>query len=158
MTAHGGLAPRRPDQIHVPAPRTIQPGARILRLGGTPQSADVLNQGAQAATPFYTFTKAARIHAAGLTFSVSTDASYTAATQQLYARVTTQSGLVLCHVQLSVSGPTQNEPGADRFKAPEAGVPVAAGDKLLLDVNNGTIVTGGHGTMHADCSVFFTIP
>ena len=155
---HGGLPPRRPDQHELPSPRGLSPGARIQRLGGTPQSQDQLNINSQAATSFYTFPAAGRLFTAGLAFAVGSDNSYTAAVDQFYARLTTQSGLVLCSVQLVIVQANDHDSGTDQWQGPQTGVPVNKGDQLILDVNNGAPVAGGFGAMRADCRVTFTIP
>jgi hypothetical protein len=77
---------------------------------------------------------------------------------QFYARLLTASGIVLCSIQLVISGPTQADSNTDRFTGPDTGIPVDVGDQLILDVNNGVAVTGGQGLMRADCEVFFTTP
>lgn len=161
--SHGGLPGRRPDQYHEPSPRSLTAGTRIQRLGGTPQSQGTTS-GAQVATVFYTFTAASRITAAEISFATASNASYTGGPQQLYARVTANTakfGIInLGNVQLALSGPTQTANGQGGIAAPDAGIPVAVGDTLLLDVNNnvspGTGGTGG--SMRAECSVLFLTP
>jgi hypothetical protein len=155
--SRGGLPPRRPDQHDLPAPRGVTPGARITRLGGTPQSQSA-TAGSQAATAFYTFPAAGRLFASEISFAITSNNTFAAASQQLYARVSTQSGINLGNVQLSLSNANQIASGHGGLTLPDTGVPVAKGDKLLLDVNNGATVTGGQGTMRAECTVFFTIP
>lgn len=153
----GQLPPRRPDQIGLDSPRSTTPGARITRLGGTPDSKSAVGAGAQAPTAFYTFAKSGRLFAAEISFAVGTNASYAASVTQLYAEVSTLSGLNLGTVELAVAGASQAVNGQGGLTLPDAGVPVAAGDKLRLDVNNGaTLGTGG--VMRATCEVFFTIP
>lgn len=154
----GGLPPPRPDQVERETPRGVAAGQRLLRLGGVPTSAGVLGATAQAPTAFYTFGQAGRLFTAGLSFAAVTNGAYTPGVLQLYARVTTQSGLVLCSVQLAIFAAGTGANGGDRFTGPQAGVPVAKGDKLILDVNNGVIIPGGNGVMHADCEVFFSLP
>lgn len=156
--SHGGLPPRRPDQTGLPAPRGTAPGARITRIGGTPQGQDQLNVNSQAATAFYTFPKAARLFTAGLAYAVGSDATFAGSVDQFYARLSTASGLVLCSVQLVICTASDHDSDTDDWSGPDTGVPVAAGDQLVLDVNNGAPVTGGFGAMRADCNVIFTIP
>jgi hypothetical protein len=157
--SHGGLPPRRPDQTGLPSPRGTAPGARIARIGGTPGGADQLNVNSQPATAFYTFAEAGRLFTAGLAFAVGSDASFTStAVDQFYARLSTASGLVMCSIQLAICAPSDHDSDTDDWAGPDTGVPVAAGDQLVLDVNNGAPVAGGFGAMRADCSVIFTIP
>jgi len=153
----GGLPPRRPDQHELATPRGVTPGARITRLGGTPGSAPASANGAQLPTVFFTFNAKARIFTAGLSFTVGSNATYAASVTPIYAHVITASGLLLCVVRLSVSGPTQIANGGDRFQGPDAGVPVAKGDQLLLDINN-NVSLGTGGLMSAECAVFYSIP
>jgi hypothetical protein len=153
----GNLPPRRPDQQSLPAPRGTTPGARITRLGGTPGSKSAVGAGAQVPTAFYTFPQAGRLFAAEISFAVGTNASYSASVTQLYATVSTLSGLNLGTVELAVAAPSQAVNGQGGLTLPDAGVPVAAGDKLRLDVNNGASLGIG-GVMRATCEVFFTLP
>lgn len=153
----GQLPPLRPDQVAFPSPRGTTPGARITRLGGTPGSKSAVGAGAQVPTVFYTFTSAGRLFAAEISFAVGTNASYAASVTQLYAQISTLSGLFLGTVELCVSGAAQAVSGRGGLSLPSAGVPVAAGDKLRLDVNNG-VSLGTGGVMRATCEVFFTIP
>jgi hypothetical protein len=153
------VAAPRPDQRDTQAtPRSPAAGARLLRLGGVPKTASALNVTPQAATTFHTFGNAGRLFTVGLAFAAGSDASYSAAVDQFYARVVTISGLVLCSVQISISAPSDHDSGNAFWRGPEAGVPFAAGDGLQLDVNNGAGVSGGFGAMRADCEAFFAIP
>lgn len=153
----GGLPPPRPDQLEEVTPRTTAPGQRILRLGGTPGSQSQLALPPQVATAFFTFPAAGRLFTAGIYLAGGTNNSYGTSVTQFYARLSTQSGIVLCSVQLAIAGPNQGQSGGDRFIAPAAGLPVAKGDKLLFDVNN-NVGFGTTGLMRADCEIFYTIP
>lgn len=178
---HGGLAPRRPDQHQQPTPRTVAPGSRatqvtnsktapltvqIVNKAGTPvitqdggvanmASADQLQVNQQVATSFHTFAAASRIWAVHLSFAAGSNAGYSASVTQLYAQVTTQSGIVLAVVELVIAGPAQADSGDGDLAIP--GIEVAQGDKLLLDVNNG-VGLGSGGLIRASTTVMYSTP
>jgi len=158
---HGGLAPPRPDQRGDRAPRGTVPGARQQRLGGLPESQDQLSVSQQAPTAFHTFQFPGRLFSAGLTYAVGANASYAGSVTQFYARLYTLSGLVMCSIQIVLCAPSTGQQGNDRWTGPDTGFPVAAGDMLILDVNNGTPVgptPGAWGLMRSDCEISFTTP
>jgi hypothetical protein len=124
-----------------------------------PDSADSSVNGAQPPTVFYTFLQRGRIYSAFISFAAGTDNSYTAAVTQLYARVSTAiGGINLGTVRLVVVTANDHDSDTNNFTGPDAGIPVEAGEELLLDLNNGSPIPGGFGLMGADCSVFYTIP
>jgi hypothetical protein len=129
-----------------------------VRLGGTPASATDQHAGALSPTVFYTFPSAGRIFACELTFTFGTNNAYAVGVQQLYARVTTASGIILGTVRLTATVPSQSGNGQGGITAPESGIPVAKGDQLIFDVNNGVTLTGNDGVMDAECSVLYSIP
>lgn len=167
--SHGGLPPRRPDQVNERTPRMPVPGARttpivnkpgvpiIVQDGGVPNmnSASQVNVGPQAPTGFHTFANNGRIWGAHLSFAAASNGSYgTGAITQLYARVRTASFFTICVIELCLAGPGQpvNGDGDPTFP----GVPVLAGDALQLDVNNGIVPS--NVLQRASVTVFFSVP
>jgi len=117
-------------------------------------SADAISVSPQAATAFFTFPKAAKIWGSHLSYAVGANSAYAAGNSQFYARVKTQSGFIMCTIELAVSDASQDPNGDGDPTFP--GVPVAAGDKLQLDVNNGVTVAGV--VQRASVVVFYSIP
>jgi hypothetical protein len=117
------------------------------------KSASIRNQGTGQYT-FASFSAAARIWAAHLSFAITANGSYGTNSSQVYARVQTKSGLDLSVVEVAVSGPSTNDSGDADLSIP--GISVAAGDGLILDVNGGNGIV--NVVMHASAVVIYSVP
>lgn len=103
---------------------------------------------------FKTFGGAGRIWRVRLASSVASDNTFSGAPAQLIHDIETGSGTTLAVAELSISGPLQSVPGGDSdlFN----GLPIANGDTLILNVNNGVSVSGV--TQRASALVLYSIP
>lgn len=143
-------------------PGPVQTAAAITKSGIPPKvpgltSVVIEAQNAETPTTWFTFPAASTIWGAGLSFSVASNNSFTAATAQFYAKIFTGSGLALTRrVELSLGGPNHEIAGGADL--PIGGIPVAAQETLKIDVNNGVPVPSGGGVMHASAVVFYSTP
>jgi hypothetical protein len=117
-------------------------------------SATQIGVNAQGPTTFKTFGANSRIWYALLSFTVAVNSTFSASTTRVYARILA-AGIQLPIVELSVANPNQHADVA----APLVinGLPVANGQTLQLDVNNGTSL-GSQGVMSASCTVLYSTP
>lgn len=119
------------------------------------QSAQRTRQGVTQVS-FKTFGSAGRIWRVRLASSVASDNTFTAATPpaQLIHDIETGSGTTLAICEMSISGPNQTVPDGD--SGTFNGLPVAQGDTLVLNVNNGVTVSGV--VQRASALVLYSIP
>jgi hypothetical protein len=138
------------------------PGLTIAQEGqalGTPPFVPSLKSATQirqstGVNTFFTFGSAGRIWAVALSYFTTTNNSYSVSTSQTYAAVETQSGLTLGIVELGAADPNQGFSGQSNLTF--NGLPLAGGDKLILDVNNGTVVANLN--QRASAVVLYSIP
>lgn len=96
-----------------------------------------------ASSPFTlnTFTANSRLWQVSLSLAAATDSSsYTSGLQRISAQVNLGSGTVLAVAELAIS--TQSQAVSDHCDFSFNGLPVSAGDTLVLNVNNGGTFTG----------------
>ncbi len=146
QTIHTTLGIPSQDTTLAAIPAALQPAL---------SSASLVRQGTTAGALVHTFAAASRLWALHLSFACATDASYTPALANVYAELKTGSGLALTLVELAVSDVKQAING-DSDQGYFNPIPVAAGNTLLLDVNNGAGVLGA--TLRASCSILYSSP
>ncbi len=117
------------------------------------QSAQRTRQGATQVT-FKTFGGAGRLWGVSLSYALQTDGTGPGAATQFFADIETGSGTTLAVVELGVSAANQAVNGQDGGSF--NGLPIANGDTLVLNVNNGNAVT--HCFQRASCLALFSIP
>lgn len=150
------------QQVHTSVSGLSQTGQTIAQeaqtLGGPPfvpqlKSATVVRQSV-AVTPFFTFPSAGRIWAIDLSYFITTNNSYAVSTSQTYAALETGSGKSLAIVELGASNPNQGFGG--QSTKPLNGLPIVAGDTLILDVNNGAVISNLN--QRASVVVLYSVP
>jgi hypothetical protein len=152
----------RPDQQASPSHPVSAGGVSLgqMNLGvppGVGQIASVKHLfGGPSGSPYtlFTFPKKGRIWGASLSVSIAASASYAGATSNVYAELATGSGITLEIVELAVTNINQVE--VDHGDMPLNGLPIAAGDTILLDVNNGTLISDT--TIRASGFVLYSVP
>lgn len=118
------------------------------------QSESLLLQG-PSITPYYTFPKNARIWGGSITASMATNGSFSTGTPTpMYAKVRTGTQTVLAMTQLILAASAGDSNGGSDRTFP--GLAAAAGDTLVLDVNNN--VTPTNADISASCTVLFSVP
>lgn len=117
------------------------------------KAATVVRQ-ATGVNTFFTFGNAGRIWAVALSYFVTTNSSYAVSTSATYAAVETGTGLTLGIVELGAANPNQGFGGQSNL--PFNGLPIAKGDSLKLDVNNGSVIANLN--QRASCVVLYSIP
>lgn len=135
---------------------TVQGVANAVNaLQPTMLSASLLRSGA-GTTTVITFPSTSRIWAVHLSFAAATSNTYAAGTiTNLFAQLSTGSGLALTVVELIVSGPTQVD-NSDSDLVFTSGLAVNGGDTLQLNVNGGTVLS--NGAMRASCTALYSTP
>lgn len=112
----------------------------------------------------FTFPSAGRIFGAHLSFSAGSNASYSGSVSSLYSQLLLAvSGIVLVPIELSICTISQNANGDGDPSFPEAGLPVAKGEMIQIDVNNGVGLVGSGGPstgglIRASATVLYSIP
>jgi hypothetical protein len=157
----------RPDQRLVTA-AAGGPGSRsgsgelagALGFPGVPaavpnlQGASIFQQGVSI-TKMVTFPAAARIWAVLLSFSITSNNSFSLATVRTVAAVqTVTGGLTLAVVQLGVANNNQHAEGTSPMGYP--GVPVVAGEIIRLNVSNNSVIP--NCDQQASASVLYSVP
>jgi hypothetical protein len=158
----------RPDQ-RVPAGAGVVPGSRsgsgelagALGYPGVPSAVPnclgaALFQQTAASTPtIVTLPESGRIWLVDLSYVITSNNSFSLATSRTVCAVQAAvSGLTLATIQLGVSGPNQHDSGQKATGFP--GLPLVKGESLILNVNNGNVVTDLD--QQASVSVLYSIP
>ncbi len=176
--------PQRPDQRAKPGIPLSPGGVSIAQLAAqglmkdttgqaiNSNTGDALTQGVPPGVPnvasakhlfgnytgspytLITFTAPTRIWAASLSFAVSTNNSFSGATTNIYAQLITLSGITLEIVELSIT--SMNQSADQHGDLPLNGLSFAAGDGVLLDVNNATGVT--NAVMRSSGFILYSTP
>lgn len=115
----------------------------------------VKNQGPTTPTTFYTFPAAGRLWGGTLSYDMATNNSAGGGTIQGYAAIITGSGITTGLVECNTGGPSS----ANAVAVPLLGLgfPVASGDTLQIDVNNG-VTMGTNGVMRASVVAWVSVP
>ena len=157
----------RPDQQHIPGP-AVAGGSRsgagdmagALGYPGSPpavpncQSAQALRRALSGAGTFFTFTAPARIWTVLLSYTVISGASFTP-TAKFAATITTGlAALPLAVVELGLGA--ANHEDSDTCPVSYNGLPLVAGDSLILTINGGVTVAGAD--QEASAVVLYSIP
>lgn len=103
----------------------------------------------------YTFPQNARLWTVQLTYAIASNNAYAGGTTQASAGLTLRSGLDLSIVEVSL-GSTVGESDSNGDRGNWNGLPIAQGDIITLDVNQGTSVTGV--TQRASCIITYSLP
>lgn len=159
----------RPDQKATPGVPAA-PGSRsgagdvagALLYPGVPaavpncKSAQILHQGVSTPVPFFTFPAAGRIWAVSLSYVITSNPSFTLATARTYAVVTVSPASITLPgaIDLGVAGPKQVTNAQSQLSLP--GLPVTAGQSLILSVNGGALVA--NLDQQASAVVLYSIP
>lgn len=112
----------------------------------------ILKNPSSSPVTIHTFLVNSRIWSALVTSGVDTTAG--TASTAAYALVKTSGGVVLSIVELIVAGAVAYNSGTAVVQIP--GIPILAGDSLILDINAGVGIGGG--AMRASCTVLFSTP
>lgn len=127
----------------------VPPGVPALK------AASVLRQPPNSSPAvFFTFPSAGRIWSGVLSAAVVTANSYPNSVQELYCELRTGSGLILGVTELAISVAGQID--SNSVSMTINGLPVAAGDTLVLDINNGGNI--GNGSLRASAAVLYSTP
>ncbi len=145
--------PQRPDQRFTRTtplpPNTAPPG-----LLGIKSVAALRDNPAGSPYTLLTLPAAGRLWNSSLSFAVATGNNFAPGGQNLYSQVLTGSGITLNVTELAVSDVSQV--AQQQSDQQLGGISLLAGDTLILDVNNATILT--HAVMRASCFVIYSIP
>jgi hypothetical protein len=114
-----------------------------LQTGVKPFAPNYMTQAARrhnetTVTTFYTFPTTAHLWSATLAFTIVTAPAYTPGITKCFADLSTGSGIALLTVELGVAA--VNDHDSNTVAVGFNGIPVAAGDTLVLNINNGTTV------------------
>jgi hypothetical protein len=119
--------------------------ANIQAMGAPPYITGLRSfsevNGSAAASPYtiHTFGANGRLWYAHLSAAVATSSAYSGGLSGVFAELSTGSGLVLGVIELSIGAAGVSDSGNGDMSI--GGLPVASGDTLLLNVNNGTSIT-----------------
>lgn len=116
--------------------------------------ASLINQGPAAAAAIVTPAANYRLWSVWLSFAAGSDASYTNSLSQFFASVEDPAGQVLAGIELALL--TANQLANDSISLPMPGIPIVAGDAVVLNVNGGTGVT--NTSQRAAGGVMYSMP
>lgn len=103
----------------------------------------------------FTFPQNARLWTVQLTYAIASNTAYAGGTTQCSAALSLVSGLELSMVECAL-GSTAGQSDSNGDRGTWNGLPIAAGDQITLDINQGTTVTGV--SQRASCIVTYSLP